>query len=232
MHTSYYEHSGQHLTSEIAAEFIYKTYCGTEVSESHISKELLAHHKAGGGLAPTANILNDFDPDAVYDVVSRGVRILEKNGCASRRPPQISIDSATDGIERIWCIHDRESSEYPKTIGEGAESVYLYYCPAYKQLAESRVAVWKRSENVYYECNIGLSVRTTTTRVNEKIKNLPEKPILALTMKTDKSKVLEDIIHNILRYHDRQCDTHRTDWFYTNPKEVENIFNAVESMYF
>lgn len=229
MHTSYYEHSGDHLTSEIAAEFIFKTYCGKEVSESHISKELLEHHKAGGGLAPTANLLNDFDPDAVYDVARRGIRILYKNGCASKRPSQISNGS----IEYFWCIHDRESSEYPKTIGEGAESVYLYYCPAYKQLAESRVPVWKRDESVYYECNIGLSVRTTTTRVNEKIKNLPEKPILALTMKTDKSEILEKIIHNILIYHDRQCEnTHRTDWFSTNPKEVENIFKSVESMYF
>jgi len=51
-------------------------------------------------------------------------------------------------------------------------------------------------------------------------------------MKTDKSEELENIIHKILIYHDRQCkDTHRKDWFYTNPEEVENIYNAVKNMY-
>lgn len=164
MDTSYYRYSGQFLTSEIAAEFIFTEYCGNEVSESHISKELLEHHKEGGGLAPTGNLLNDFDPDEVSRVVRCGMRILDTNGCASKRPPQIT----NDGIDQVWCIHDRNSSEYPKTIGEGDEEIYLYYCPAYKQRAESRIPVWKKYEKVYYECNIGQTIRTATKRVKEK----------------------------------------------------------------
>ena len=228
MHTDNYEHRGKSLDSEIAAEFIFTKYCGHEVSEFDISRELLEHHKAGGGLAPTENLFNDFNTDEVYNIVKEGLDILKVNRCASFRrvhPIYNGFDKVSD---RVWAVHaKKEISAYPQTIGEGSESVYLYYCPAYKERAESRFPAWK-NQQVPYECNIGRSTRTATTRVNEKIKNLPEKPILALTIKTDKSELLEKIIHTILIYHDRQCeDANRTDWFYTTPEEVEKIFKAV-----
>ncbi|MDE0554986.1 MAG: hypothetical protein OXI24_12255 [Candidatus Poribacteria bacterium] len=225
MNTAYYEHKGKHLTSEIAAEFIFTKYCGQDISTSVLSKELSQYHKDRGGLAPSSNLFNEFDENEVCSIVRSGLKILRDRGCARI----ITLEHPHSIRNAVWSVHDiKDDSVYPKTIGEGTESVYLYYCPAYRERAESRVPVWKKYANVYYECNIGRSVRTATSRVKEKIKGLPETPILALTMKTDKSEVLEKIIHNFLIYDNRQCqDSQRTDWFYTNPEEVEGIFEYI-----
>lgn len=225
MNKAYYEHEGKHLTSEIAAEFIFTKYCGQEVSAVRLSTELSQYHKDRGGLAPSSNLFNEFDEDQVYLIVKKGLKILRGRGCSRF----ITFERTDGSRDEVWSVHDiKDNSAYPKTIGEGTESVYLYYCPAYRERAESRVPVWKADSSVYYECNIGRSGRKASSRVKEKAKDLPETPILALTLKTDKSEVLEKIIQNILIYNNRQCeDSQRTDWFYTNPEEIEGIFEYI-----
>ena len=87
--------------------------------------------------------------------------------------------------------------------------------------------------SILYPCNIGTTKRGEKTRVSEKTKDFYEPPILALTMKTNKAKEMEEIIHRILIYNNRRCkEAKRTDWFNTTPLEVENIFGSVEMMFF
>ena len=221
MNASYYEHSDKPFTDEIAAELIFKRYRGkSEVTESCLSKELFDYHKKGGGLPPLRSERKRCMElgDLISSKIESGLRILGRNGCAHRSG------------HRVWHIHDRKDNhQYPITIGEGTDCVYLYYCPADKALKEESIPVWKKNRSVYYPCNIGRTARCPRERVEEKSRDFPEPPVLALIMHTDKSEELEAIIHRILTYKDRLCkEAQRTDWFYTNPEEVEHIFEAIE----
>lgn len=107
-----------------------------------------------------------------------------------------------------------------KRIGEGNESVYLYYLPTYKRDAESKGLD-------HWPCNIGYTTDSAEKRVASQIGDqLPEKAILSLVIQTHDCKALEKRIHAELKRRERWigADTVGTEWFSTNPTEVENIY--------
>lgn len=204
---SYYKHYGALMSPEIAAEFLYERYaCINEWDFRYdVGAELDGYHTKGGGLLHDSGTLH---------FLRRGIRILEENGCATQK-------------SGVWKIHERVYEE--KVIGEGKDSVYLYYFRAERDLYPA----WKDPSSILYPCNIGTTKRGEETRVPEKTKDFYEPPILALTMKTDKAEEMEKIIHRILIYNNRRCkEAKRTDWFNTTPLEVEKIFGSVETMFF
>ena len=205
---SYYKHCGALMSPEIAAEFLYERYaCIDERDFScDVAAELDEYHTKGGGLPHNYK---------VSYFLRRGIRILKENGCATQKRIL------------VWEIHERVHEE--KVIGEGEDSVYLYYFRAERDLYPA----WKDPSSILYPCNIGITKRGEETRVSEKTKDFYEPPILALTMKTDKAKEMEEIIHRILIYNNRRCKAaQRTDWFNTTPLEVEKIFGSVTTMFF
>ena len=105
-------------------------------------------------------------------------------------------------------------------IGEGNESVYLYYFPTYKRDAESKgLDRWR--------CNIGYTTDSAEDRVASQIGDqLPEKAILSLVIQTHDCKALEKRIHAELKRRGRWIgdDIVGTEWFSTNPTEVEDIY--------
>lgn len=220
MNQSYYEHCGKHLTSEIAAEFIFKKYCDNMVSESCLSTELFEYHKNGGGLPPAGTLFSEFNEYEISKVVECGLFILKRNQCAN----QVDRDGN-------WWIQNRNNrSHHPKRIGSGNESVYVFYLPAERDRKVLSVPVWKSCADISYPCNIGMSARNPVDRVKTKTKNTSESAVIALIMQTEQGKTLELIIQRILKYKGCQCKSRRTDWFNTTPEEVEKIFNAVESL--
>ncbi|MDE0424751.1 MAG: GIY-YIG nuclease family protein [Candidatus Poribacteria bacterium] len=109
-----------------------------------------------------------------------------------------------------------------RTIGSGNSSVYLYYYPQYRESSESKgEKVWK--------CKIGKTKhREADGRVRGQATGLPESPKIGLHIKTDWSKEIEDIIHNILKVRGKHItDAPGTEWFLTSPNEVEEIYNFI-----
>lgn len=109
-----------------------------------------------------------------------------------------------------------------RTIGSGNSSVYLYYYPQYRESAESKgEKVWK--------CKIGKTKhREADGRVRGQATGLPESPKIGLHIKTDWSKEIEDIIHNILKVRGKHItDAPGTEWFLTSPSEVEEIYEFI-----
>ena len=121
-----------------------------------------------------------------------------------------------------YCVKDVDTS-HMNSIGCGSQSVYLYYFPAY-------------STTETYKCNIGKTTGDVENRVSDQTGDqLPEKPKIALIIRTDDCKALEKEIHDRLKRMGRWLDPNSGDdvvgveWFRTNPAEVEGIVKAIHS---
>ena len=91
-----------------------------------------------------------------------------------------------------------------------------------------RPPVWKEyREDALWRCKIGETHdQDTETRTKQQGRVFPEKKVIALIMKTDDSKRLETMIHEILKMWDRHAkDADGKEWFLTSPAEVEGIYN-------
>ena len=102
-------------------------------------------------------------------------------------------------------------------IGDGPESVYVYYYPAYKKLAK---LLGKSS----WPCKIGRTVGRVTERVFGQATGLPEKPRLAIVWKTDKSEAWEQLLHNLFTSFGKGMPgAPGKEWFNTTPEEIVEI---------
>lgn len=247
MNTDYYEHSGKHLTAEIAAEFIFKSYCDGKVSEVRICQELFDHHQKGGGLAPAGRLFDElpewkdsdlqvvgdlmgvegetelkqkFCENEISSIVRKGLRILNGNKCA------VEIQEE----RRTWWIRQRDNSSPPTTlIGSGSESVYVYYFKSERDVEVLSVPVWQSGVGILYPCNIGMAESSDPRpRVAQKTKDAATPPVIALIIEEERGRLLELIIQRILIYNDRECqEAKRTDWYYTTPEEVKSIYHNI-----
>ena len=152
---------------------------------------------------------------------SKGNQAPKKNK-ASKGNQAPKKNKASKGNQKV------DSSE-TKYIGEGNESVYLYYFRTYKLYAES--------ENFdYWQCNIGRTQDRPEDRVASQIGDqLPEKAILSLVMQINNCITLEKEIHDELKRREQWLNPESDanvvgrEWFSTNPVEVEDIFYSIKS---
>ena len=148
------------------------------------------------------------------------------------------ISDSTEGNE----IEDKEENEFEtlelatepseplfpaeKEIGEGSECVYVYFNPNDRKLAlaESRID---------WECKVG---RTSSSEVTLRLISqgvstaLSRPPILGLLIRTDKSSLVEKILHNSLRLASSNYDDAiGTEWFMTSPQAIEAWYLIFQS---
>ena len=138
------------------------------------------------------------------------------------------------GIEKV--VEKVDPSNKVKIIGSGSESVYLYYFPAYKLNSIYYIKYVDDSHKTpIYACNIGKTIGDVKARVSDQIgQQLPEKAKIALIIRTDDCDSLETEIHDELKR--RGCwldpksgaDVIGTEWFLTNPTQVEGIFKSID----
>ena len=128
---------------------------------------------------------------------------------------------SSDGEIRGEMEKSIEAGPEPKidepVIGDGPESVYVYYYPAYKKLAK---LLGKSS----WPCKIGRTVGRVTERVIGQGTALPERPRLAIVWKTDRSEVWEQALHNILMSYGKDMpEAPGKEWFNTTPEAIVEI---------
>ena len=118
---------------------------------------------------------------------------------------EVAKYNSSDG----WQISER-------TIGSGENWVYLYYFPSHRETVESQgESVWR--------CKIGKTDDDDPyRRVESQTRSAPERHIIGLLIRTDASDPMEKAIHAILRGR-RVGEAPGTEWFITNPSEVEEI---------
>ena len=199
-----YEHIGEPLGSGIAWKLILKLFAGQTAHRDEIKESVMNEHLKLGGEQPIAQ----------SDRIMQALSNLKDEKLAERQEGgywKILSGSAAEKelVEPSLCPE--------KTIGSGSDSVYLYYYPTYRHFAESQ-------GKTTWVCKIGRTERGVDIRIKEQITGMPEKPVVSLAIRTDKPKVLENIIHNILDFYGKKQDGSGNEWFITSPSEIENLY--------
>jgi len=106
-------------------------------------------------------------------------------------------------------------------LGEGDESIYLYYYPAYKTAAlASGVEKWL--------CKIGRTDSSASLRISSQSTGMPERPEIGLVYRTHDSRTLESVLHGILTLRNQWSEgSPGVEWFITSVEDVLSIIQFV-----
>ena len=201
-----YEYEGKPFTSAIAEKSLNLHYGET----FHIKTEgetLLKEHLDNGGLPPEGN-RNLEGEDLLYHIISTAMRQLKSDGRANM------IEGSSQ-----WEVFPKGR----RVFGIGSESVYCFYDPRDRTVAEAR------GEKLW-ACNIGQTKRPVEVRVKEQTDQWTVDPRIDLILKTPSGKDLEKKIHEILKLLGRYLRDFRgkgREWYLVSPDEVVYLYKCV-----
>jgi hypothetical protein len=212
-----YRFRDQVLTRRVFAELIVDLFAGQVVENQTLRLRIPEHHSMNGGKPATGDLnqltiraLADLRADDKAAKVAKGQnRIFEAQ---VKRAPTVKV---SDKAERL-------KSE--KTVGDGKHSVYVYYYPVYRLYAETK------GEEIYTVKVGRAEEQTAASRVDSDVSRtaVPERPVLALVIKTDRALRLETYIHERLRALGRNLnEVYGKEWFVSSPEEVERIYREM-----
>ena len=171
-------------------------------------------------------------------VVKKALQLLATDGLVANVAPgfwgkptlhEAPPNSAEDDLPEYTVtdlVDETEDLAPERTIGEGPETVYLYFNPNDRRLAELE-------GRDTWECKIGRSMseiaadRILAQGAKTALSHLP---IMGLVIKTQDSRALEKALHSSLRLVERGVlDSPGAEWFLTSPSKVEDWFRAYEA---
>ena len=218
-----YEYVGVPLTPSIAQKLIKEQFSGQTVKKQKIVETVVPIHEERGGLPSKAK--------NVKQTILSALQALQEKGLAACIPGwrwQINLSSDHPEIEQPDIPNEEEIGEpdvpSERSIGSGEGSVYLYYFPLYREVAESKgESVWP--------CKVGRTDNDPVLRVKSQTATaIPEEPEIALIIQTDAPSDMEKAIHAILAVRGRHKEEAQgREWFMTSPREVEEIHAFIVS---
>lgn len=132
-----------------------------------------------------------------------------------------------DGIELTDDMKQDIASDIPveKIIGDGPESVYVYFNKSERKLA----TIEHRSA---WPCKIGRTDGNVIDRIfDQGIKtSFSSYPVVGLVIKSEDSKILERLLHLSLRFSELEpMDSPGSEWFLTSPEIICNWYDSFVS---
>ncbi len=219
-------YKGLPLTPATAIHLILELFSGKTAHRQDIVDQVVQLHRSRDGDADASS-----NPTGT---IKKALSRLKEAGSASN--PQFgywnftgelgelnTLASVADSISESVVDEDEELQEpapqpaADKVMGVGKDSVYVYYYPTYRSSAETKCEkVWP--------CKVGMSERDPIVRIlSQGATAMPEAPTVALIVKTDQAYPLEKALHYILVLRGKGADSPGTEWFITNPGEIEEI---------
>ena len=113
--------------------------------------------------------------------------------------------------------------EVEEVMGEGQQCVYCYYLPAYRRLAEN-------DGEDGYSIKIGFTkdLNPDARILGQATTALPEKPVIALLIKTHDAAALEKVIHAALDFKGQKIHEARgEEWYSTNVDKIKEIIHPL-----
>jgi hypothetical protein len=210
----------------------------TSWKRTEIVEHVVSEHLAEG------NLLGTQDPAMV---VKKALTYLQDSGKVSSDgkgtwqlveapeqaaviPESVSLVECVpldvDGVSDVEPEASRGSGNWVE-LGQGSESVYLYYFDNDKELSTLKGrATWA--------CKIGYTTDDVVRRVSSQTKTARAyKPIIAVVIRSDNAFYLEAIIHNSFKLIDRhfgERDGVGYEWFDTSPEELVRWYTQFESL--
>lgn len=222
-----YHSKGLPLKPEIVQKLIVELFSGQMITRQTIIDEIPRVHIARGGKPNLSSNLTGTIKSALTKLKRKG--LVQSLAYGYWRVA--SLDNAVEiqeliEVEEIDDSYESESIEEldPQTeilssvdviIGVGDSAVYLYYLPIYRIMAEnSGESIW--------QCKIGRTDRDPLDRILAQAGTaLPEKPHLALIVKTEHPLYMENALHSVLKLRGQHIkNSPGSEWFLTSPDEV------------
>lgn len=214
-------------------ELVLELFSGRLALRQSIVDQVLQTHLARGGTNP---VVQDFPRSVKKALSALKERGLADNpsfgywkidgGNSANEPVESVVDPNSSGAkaETFECVEmPQPEAIADRVIGVGNSAVYLYYLPVYRLLAEhNHQKVWP--------CKIGRTDRDPKLRILAQAATaLPERPHIALVVRTQTPIPLEAAIHNILTFRGRNIDNSPgSEWFLTSPEEVTEIVSFIK----
>ncbi|MDE0555833.1 MAG: hypothetical protein OXI24_16570 [Candidatus Poribacteria bacterium] len=199
---------GKPFTIPIAEELILELCEGETLEKKVINTRVYhEHHLKKGGAEQVSNASNL--KIALQILFRDALNNLKKRGMA------------TNVKKGIWEIMG-ESSPDTATDELPESCVYVYYYPAYRELAD-----FKGEDK--YPCKIGHTERGAGTRIREQVTGMPEHAIEDVIIETDNPRWLEETI----RMHLKGKGWHKQDapgdeWYLINSEIAKQIAELAE----
>jgi len=222
------------LTPAAIEDLLLGVFAGRIASRSALVDEVRRVHLARGGSDSQVNITSQVkkvlstlkdkgmveSPSVGYWRVIGAASTMVEQGPASTAPV-FAIPIETENNEEE-AKHTSTEVIADKVIGTGSSAVYVYYLPAYRHRAE-------QNHEQAWPCKIGYSNGDPILRVLAQASTaLPERPQIALVIRTNMPSVFESAIHNILTLRGKKIDSSPgSEWFLTSPDEVDEIADFI-----
>lgn len=177
------------------------------------------YHNANGGAPGQRNVTS---------ATKKALQLLAAGGYLERTavpglwrwitPPEAAVEAALLSGD-IYETDELDVTTDTIIEGDGSGSVYVYYFPNYKELADFRQKpVWpiKVGMTALGDAKIRISEQQGTA--------MPEDPVVAYVRKTDNPLRLERLIHSVLFFRGQQVEeAPGNEWFVSSPAEVKAI---------
>ena len=221
--TQSYKYAGIPLTPNVIADLAKSLMRNPMFRRQELIETVRDYHEANGGGATDSNLVGSVKK--ALSVLTRD-GLLEQTGAyglwrwvVSPEPealPDLGLDVDEDA-------DDLEMTDQTMVEGEGSGSVYVYYFPSYKALADLR-------HEDRWPVKIGMSaVSNARIRISSQQGTaMPEEPVVAYVRKTDTPHRLERCIQSILFYREQQIeDAPGNEWFRSTPHEVKSLVDFI-----
>lgn len=224
---SSYHFEGLPLKPAIAQKLIIELFGGQRRTRQEIINEVTRVHIARGGKPSLSSNPTDTFKSALTKLQEKGLvkSLSYGHWQVTSLVGAVEIEERIE-IEEIDNSYENESikelesqpeilSDVDVIIGTGNSAVYLYYLPICRIVAENN------GESVW-QCKIGRTDRDPLGRILAQASTaLPEKPHLALIVKTIDPASMEKAIHSVLKLRGQHIkNSPGSEWFLTSPDEV------------
>lgn len=171
------------------------------------------------------NLFYTVSKNLIYDGflknLNHGTYYANSGGIEREETEEEFVGTVEDGA----MIDDEEPEmKLTQVVGNGRYEVYLYYFPAYRELAELK-------GEPYFRCKIGMTTKGVERRFGKPFStDAPELRYVAIRIRTDFPEDVERYFHSALKSAGRQCSTYGREWFMTNPAEVLKLYSAMTDL--
>ena len=224
---SSYHSKGLPLKPEIVQKLIVELFSGQTIDRQTIIDEVPRIHTARGGKPNSSSDITGTIKSALAKLKRKGLveslsygywRILNFDDTLKIQElievEEIDDSYESESIEELG-TQPEILSDVDVMIGVGNSAIYLYYLPTYRTMAENNgQSVW--------QCKIGRTDRDPLNRILAQAGTaLPEKPCLALIVKTKHPIYMENALHSVLKLRGQHIkNSPGSEWFLTSPDEV------------
>lgn len=154
--------------------------------------------------------------------LGRGTYYANAAEIRDEEPEEEFVGTVEDGD----IIEDEEPEmSLTKIVGTGQSEVYVYYYPAYRELA-------KKNGEEFYRCKIGRTSKGIESRMGRPFcTDAPERRTVAVRIRTDFPEEVEKYLHAAMKSAGRKCaNVYGREWFMTNPEEVMKLYTGMADL--